>query len=615
MQTKQSRGGRRLPRFVHAAVVISRAGTGTGLFLSTLFLLVFPAQLVSFGILDVMDTWPSIAVALMIVAVFGVLAWAGGANRAGALSAFCCCALVAWFTVRYVVKDVTFSNEPSLTVLLYALLSIVVAGGLISLAGFIVMCILPANMLRGRGMYARKLVAEARKQKAAILLGFATIGAGLATGLISLDPRAYNRVVTITPQGYQAAIAFWAGFDIALYNATVRQELDQHNATLVIYHPPNIKTTAGRTAFIDMMQQWNASCPNVKLVMSIQGWVRINNTGNDAQDFFYNTFPYDGSAEGVVSWAKDFMDIAVANNLTNFAGVNVDQEAPDKILWKDYGIDIMPNATRHAESVAIYEEFFEWRRVHHPDMLVTSTNGMKAVLDGFDGDDDMQVIDRANILDVHGWDEIAPMIYRCGDGGTPPYGDLPRPKPGDEGKPSSWVYYQLKFLQSALVHHDGNDSRLGIYLGITNLSCYGADVEQYDRNGNFVGYGYDQLVKDALIAKHFGSKIITIFILNTAMTGPGPDAFSMGGVFDSYGIDFLDRFMADINGPGSTNPFQIYLEPDFDMIGEYMLDMLYNLDEPSWLLVVVIVEGLIIASAILLHPTVKSGVLVRKERA
>ncbi|MBN2152277.1 MAG: hypothetical protein JW839_12575 [Candidatus Lokiarchaeota archaeon] len=603
-----------LARFVNASVILSRIATGTGLAIAFLLLGLFPTLALSYGVLHFMDVWPSVALALGVVALFGVLAWAGGSNRVGALSSFVCCALVTWFVWNNVMEDLDFGDFPALTILLFSLLGIVVAGGMLSIVGFICMCVLPENLYRERGAYGHKLGAKAREHKVALVLGASVIGAGLVAGLVSQVPQAYDRVVTITPQGYQAEVAFWAGFDIGLYNASVRQELNEHNATLVVYHPPNIKTIDGRNDFISNMLAWNASCPNVKLVMSIQGYVRVNDTGDDAQDFFDNTFPYDGSAEGVVSWAKDFMDLAVANNLTNFAGVNTDQEAPDDALWDEYGIDITPNATRHAEAVAIYDEFFEWRRANHPGMLVTSTMGMKAMLDCFDGDDDMQVLDRVNIFDVHGWDEIAPMIYRCGSEGTPPYGDLPRPKPGDEGSPSSYVYYQLKYLQSALIHNDGNASRLGIYLGITNLSCYGADVEQYDRDGNFVGYGYDQLVKDALIAKHFGSKIITIFILNTAMTGPGPDAFSMGGVFDSYGIDFLDNFMADINGPGSTEPFPVYLEPDLDLAGEFTIDLLYNLDGGAGLAAVLLVEATIIACSIILHPAIKGRLRASKDR-
>ena len=98
----------------------------------------------------------------------------------------------------------------------------------------------------------------------------------------------------------------------------------------------------------------------------------------------------------------------------------------------------------------------------------------------------------------------------------------------------------------------GNTSRLGVYLGITNCTCYGRDVEVWEY-GEYQGMGYDMLVRDTLIAKSFGAPIITLFILDTVFEWD----YSMGGVFDSYGDDFLDRFNTSVNGVNSTKPFTI----------------------------------------------------------
>lgn len=68
----------------------------------------------------------------------------------------------------------------------------------------------------------------------------------------------------------------------------------------------------------------------------------------------------------------------------------------------------------------------------------------------------------------------------------------------------------------------------------------------------------------------------------------------MGGVFDSYGDDFLDRFNASINGPGATESFEIKAGPpkinDLLQVALYRdayLDLFYNL-ENEWMFVLVV---------------------------
>jgi len=142
-----------------------------------------------------------------------------------------------------------------------------------------------------------------------------------------------------------------------------------------------------------------------------------------------------------------------------------------------------------------------------------------------------------------------------------------------------WVYMQLFLLAAALEKKFGTHDKMGVYLGITNVSCYGANYVQY-QNGQPAGYGYDNLVRDALIAKHFGVKVITIFLLTTVIE----NGYSMGGVFDSYGNDFLDRFNKSINGPSSTAPFTIWYKPRlgwylaFGHVEMFYYDMYTNLN-------------------------------------
>jgi hypothetical protein len=92
--------------------------------------------------------------------------------------------------------------------------------------------------------------------------------------------------------------------------------------------------------------------------------------------------------------------------------------------------------------------------------------------------------------------------------------------------------------------------------------------------------------------------MITIFLLFTAIEG----GYSMGGAFDSYGVQFLDQLNNSVNGVNSTRPFTIQKGPiDLAKTGvpatyqTYYLDILYNLDHMldfSILLIVLIAFGI-----------------------
>jgi len=103
----------------------------------------------------------------------------------------------------------------------------------------------------------------------------------------------------------------------------------------------------------------------------------------------------------------------------------------------------------------------------------------------------------------------------------------------------------------------GNLDRLGIYLGETNCSCYGNDTQVYE-NGQYMGTGFDVLVRDSLICKSFGVKTLSYFLLFNSPSGNG---WILGGDFGGYGEHFLDRLNAAVNGPNSTVPIKITIGP------------------------------------------------------
>jgi hypothetical protein len=227
--------------------------------------------------------------------------------------------------------------------------------------------------------------------------------------------------------------------------------------------------------------------------------------------------------------------------------------------------------------------------INAPEMITSNINYISTSIDPWDGDYDIHYIERYTTFEVPRWDEYAPMIYRCPYRGTKPYGDTPK-----------WINTNIAttfdFYSELKIHADGvmrvhNDSkRIGVYIGITNCTCYGRDVE-INEYGQNLGNGYDVLVRDTLICKSFGLQRVTIFILTTEIE----NGFSMGGVFDSYGDDFLDRFNESVNGPNANTPFKIprhgisyksNLIPSTMFL--YLKDALYNLNQPGYFIVLLL---------------------------
>ena len=410
-----------------------------------------------------------------------------------------------------------------------------------------------------------------RRRKPAVLAAI-IITAILGTGtIVMLQPAAWNTPITIEPADYQPELAFWASINPDVYTATQRDELNEHNITIITYDTPrNITETGPRNWMKWAISTWNNSYPNVKVMPAIP-----------APE---GGFVWDGETPETIQLAKDYLEFIDEENLTNVIGLSFDWEHPNNetnLIEQD--IEILSNRTRNEESREQWHEFFNWADENYPDMIMQNVNYVGSSVDILDGDDDITVREKYNIFDVPRWDEYAPMLYRGSCDGSIPYGDYPYWDPEDR-PPQHYWYYTMMLLHSQAVYRvHGNYDRLGTYIGITNCTCYGRDVVQY-QNGEPAGFGYDALVRDTLIAKHFECPRITLFILNTVNDSNDPtDYHSMGGVFDTWGDNFLDEFNESINGPGSTDEFEIWYEPDIDgdtMALSYyefaVIDMLYD---------------------------------------
>lgn len=593
---------KKLQATTYTGVVLSRVNVGIAIILVFMLYGAFPIAAVSWGAVTLVDAWPSIALAIAACGVMFIFGWIGASNRIGALFSFLSSVVAIWATwdMLYDVDDI-FSFD-ALSIMKLTLLIVLVVLGFNGLFTFFGMWFTPTNSFRRRGAYIEKLAIKGKRHAKALLLAGLATASFFALGWLSQVDALYPQTITITPRDYQAKLAFWGRTTYSYYSANQKAELDQHNVTIVFYNTPDIRNPAQNASFIAEMKLWRDNYPNVKFIAAIPGVTRINNTGDDNQDFLWGGFAWDGAVEGTVKYAKKFIEIAKHENLTNFVGINTDQESPADELATQFGVNIGPNPTRHAQAIQMYNDFRTWVNDNAPEMFLTSTMGNEPFVDMQDGDNDLHVMSRWNVLDVNTWDEIAPMIYRGGYKGVKPYGGYTSITEGSNiVQGSIMVYNKLRFLNNSLYKVDGNADRLGIYLGITNCTCYGRDIDIYDSHNNYLGKGYDQLVRDALIAKHFGAKIITIFILDTVIE----NGYSMGGVFDTWGDSFLDDFNASINGINATRPFTIYADADYGLLSDMNKDLVYNLGRPAGIAIMI---GLVVAICIpaaCMHPSLK----------
>jgi hypothetical protein len=481
-----------------------------------------------------------------------------------------------------IIKDnQTFSMSPVINYFGWILIVLITLGLLLNLLNFLIL--VPIHRLYILEKYSVKsaVLPTIRRNKKKIIAGtLISIILGTAAYLV-IRPETWNSTtILIEPQDYDAKIAFWASQDPNTYSDIQKQSLNAHSAMLIHCDiPRNLSDPTQRTDYINSITYWNNTYPDVRIMPAIFST--------------YGGYVWDGESSETIQRAKDYINLSIEENLTNMVGLSFDWEQPyNATKMEELGIDISANVTRHQESIDNWNEFFDWVDINAPDMIMQNINYLEASIDFFDGDNDLQVAEKYNVFDVEGWDEYAPMIYRGSCRGTTPYGDYPNWEPRDAPPDHYWMYTQLKLHSEAVKRAHGNTDKFGVYLGITNCTCYGRDVIQY-QNGEEAGYGYDALVRDALIAKHFGAPMITIFLLFSYPMSFDPDVYIMGGVFDTWGDTFLDDFNESINGINSTQSFNIWYSPDIndnymtiDHITYFIRDNIFDLSGPLGILVI-----------------------------
>ena len=384
-----------------------------------------------------------------------------------------------------------------------------------------------------------------------ILVGVVILSSGTLVYLGTAKDPMVNGVITIQPSSEPVEFAFWGQLNPDRYSTAQKIALNKHNVLIIGYDTPIWfeNSSAERTKFMQYCQYWRDNYPNVRLMAVAHG--------------IPGGFVWDGSAEGSIAFTRRIIETVIQENLTTVIGINTDQEKPQALKQsKTY-----KDRERNADATARWNQFLTEIKQAYPNRFEFQTTfDMTSIIDQLDGDNDLDVYVRNNVLTVPAWDEYAPMIYTAG-------GKNYVPNPISADKAHFELYLYMKILKDALVKADMG-TKIGGYLGITNMSIFSRDNTVYWHNRPNAT-GYDALVTQALIAKHFGIRRLTTFILDTVPAGDDSVEL-MGGVFDSYGEDFMDRYNESVNGLDSVKPFEILSFSGFRKLGAISKDFVFG---------------------------------------
>lgn len=471
-----------------------------------------------------------------------IAAWGNLRNVFGTIVSISALVLVWWVVNETLVRPDAITAFPRLGALGWVMISLVTLSALPHLVN---LGLITARAVARRGTVnwgatLKRQFRHRRTVHVALLVAGATVGTTMiaCTWLVPKD------VVTITPQEYTMNFAFWGSHYHARYTPAQLDAMNRHAITIAPYTvPPLTASEAVRAAFKTEMEWWMENCSAVSFLVSIPG--------------IPGGFVWDGGTAGTIAAAKETVQFVQREGLTNVRGLAFDWENPIEETLADhpYLVDV-PNRTRHETSRQLWAEFFDWMDLNAPEMFLSNINYVEMSQDAYDGDFDLHLAESFNTFEEPRYDEYAPMIYRCPCRGTPPFGDVPRWDAGTNIDTTYDFYQRLRTHVEGVEYIHGSRARASVYVGITNCTCYGRDVEVYEE-GEYLGHGFDVLVRDLLVCKHFGMETVTIFILDTVVEND----HSMGGVFESYGDDFLDRLNASVNGPGATTPFVLRGDP------------------------------------------------------
>jgi uncharacterized membrane protein len=382
-------------------------------------------------------------------------------------------------------------------------------------------------------------------------------------GLIPFASNAFHPSITIDIKSdYDIKFNFWVHPNTSILTQNERDELNEHKCVLDIMFR-NITENN-----ITLLKEWDNALPNCT-------YRAVLDPGDDPYNIFDVTTR---SAELLV---KCFRNGTLRQD--RFLGFCYDIERQFAHQKHDEwnNTDGLSGLITHWDKIFAWIDEFEQNNtdINLEIEMESVTEYWFCTDDVFDNDMDLNKEYQYLAIQQNTFDYYAPMIYRAwpADDWNPsmPFG---REKKSNEHWETSYFVYSRMY---ALVNTVGVE-KSGCYLGITNMSQYGRDLTQYDDlSWTDEKSGFNNLIQDTLICKHFGIREVTYFLLWTH-----PEDHSRwnetqvnGGVFDTYGIDFLDVMNDTVNGEKRPGEIILYYDAlDYGGASVLRKDWLHNIN-------------------------------------
>lgn len=386
-----------------------------------------------------------------------------------------------------------------------------------------------------------------RKRKASILL-LIIVGMAFAGAWTSFPVW----VIVVQPKEYTVTFGGWGSVWYDDYTDVQRDAMNRHNFTIIGGGSPYSLQdgTSFSIRFLADMQAWKTNYPNIRF--------EYTEYAVDGQ------YPWDGNIVTILEKAKKDVTFIIDHDLTNVQKITFDIENPYWFGDENTSMIPLPYEARHQGAITALNEWFTWM-ASYGGWLETSLVTFSAYdVDWWDGDSDLQEMNALTVYDVPQWDEYAPMLYRASFGGKYYTQEPMRVDLGDQEMfeydvdYSYEVFLKIQNHRDALRHYYGDTwkAHMGMTLGILNFSAYGRDNVVYEY-GTKIGTGYDVLVRDILMCKHF--EVPTIDLYQVTSLRDIHDVIIEGGLFDAYGDDILDRLNNSVNGINATRAFPLWV--------------------------------------------------------
>jgi hypothetical protein len=374
---------------------------------------------------------------------------------------------------------------------------------------------------------------------------------------ILIQAEVFQPTVTINPKNHHIRFNFWAGVNVEDYSAAEIAAFNKHRVNLDLASYITVEN-------IGYLINLEEAMPNITYRLTIcQSEIAL-----------------------MPARVREITELMLAYEVNG----TLDQ-------WLGFAFDIEGHCYNWfgsfddpLKSVDVWEEVFDYldtKSVERGTAIETEcvSSYEYSVDEKFDDDLDLQIIE-GQIGYNSRFTSYAPMMYRCWPSGEMPYGSPEQPFDEDWRWGTSYMIYSRLQTMNSYV----SGEKMGVYLGITNTSCYGRDMPQKEPISWGESTGMDNMIRDILIAKHFGILEVTFFLQHDYME----NEMWFGGFISSYGNDSLDRIDKVVN-QNPPESFEIYYDhSDAKLSEDVSRDYMCNFNRLSINYLIILLWGAII---------------------